>query len=207
MKKHPSSNTIWNELRNKDCTACELHKSAQTVCLLGDGPVPSKGMVIGEGPGWREDNVEIPFSGKSGIFLRRCFKAVGIDPRTIYITNSVACRPPGNRTPTVSEIKVCSGLYLGPQVERVNPSVILLLGNSALRWYLNKKGAITNFEGKIEKRDGIVYVFSRHPSAVLRNDTPDERKTFLDNLRVFKRCLDGDQGNKIKIHWLKTDDE
>lgn len=161
-------------------------------------------MIIGEAPGWREDNVEIPFSGKSGLHLRRTLRDVGVDPRTIFIANAVACRPPSNRAPTRGEIKTCSSLYLDEQVKRVQPRVILILGNSALYWHLGKKGAITRFEGNPQQRDGITFVFSRHPSKILRTDTPQEREIFLKNMFLFKRCLLGEGKAGFKFHWLKT---
>src|ERR1044072_5458818 len=179
-QRHPQSDVIWEEIRDSACKACELHKEAQCVCLLGDGPVPAEGMIIGEAPGYREDDIQIPFAGASGLFLRKKLKEIEIDPRTIYITNVGACRPPGNRQPKSKEIKTCSQLYLLPQVMKVNPRVILLLGNTPLTWAKGKKAAITKAEGSTFTLNGttqlglfdeareITCVPSRHPSAVIR---------------------------------------
>jgi DNA polymerase-1 len=204
MNLHPQAELLWKELRNPNCTACELHCGAQTVCLLGDGPVPCEAAIIGEAPGWREDNVKICFSGRSGLYLRRTLRDVGVDPRVVSIVNVAACRPPNNRTPTRTEIKTCSGLYLDKWIERIRPRVILIVGNSALFWYLGRKGAITRFEGNPEQKNGITYVFSRHPSKVLRTDTPQERKIFLENILLFKRCLMGNSGKKFTLIRLQT---
>jgi len=204
MKRHPQSDIIWEQVRNPQCTGCSLHKEAQCVCLLGDGPVPAEGMIIGEAPGYREDDIQIPFSGKSGVFLRRMLKEIGLDPRTLYITNTVACRPPGNRTPTTKEIKTCSPLYLLKQIEMVKPKAILLLGNTALQFAVGRKASVTKLEGTTILLDncaqlipsiplGIKGVPSRHPSSVIRNEGEKEYpyivQQFKENLLLFKRTI------------------
>src|SRR5947209_17883656 len=129
MNRHLQSELIWFSLRDSNCRSCGLHETAQTICLLGDGPVPCDGMVVGEAPGYREDAIEIPFSGKSGKWMRRQLVQVGLDPRKLFITNVVACRPPQNRTPTKEEARICASLYLNKQLELVKPKAVLLLGN------------------------------------------------------------------------------
>jgi uracil-DNA glycosylase family 4 len=197
MRHNPQSfEQIWKVLRNPNCTNCELCQSAQTVCSLGDGPVPCDAFIIGEAPGFREDDVQIPFSGKSGLFLRRMVKEIGLDPRLIYITNAVACRPPGNRTPTRQEAKICSSLYLRPQVDKVKPKVILLLGNVAIQAITGKKATVTKMEGSTFQWEGITCVPCRHPSSVIRLEEIDEKvynfavQQFKENLMLFKRMLD-----------------
>jgi uracil-DNA glycosylase family 4 len=198
MNHHAESDLkIWQSLRVEDCVQCPLHGEARTVCLLGDGPVPCSGMIVGEAPGYQEDETEIPFSGKSGIFLRKMLKEIGLDPRQLYITNTVACHPPGNRTPKAKEIKTCAPLYLRPQMDLVKPKVILILGNVALQWATGKKGAITKAEGSTFTLDGVTCVPCRHPSSVVRmEDEPNLRKDYLfavqkfrENLLLFKREL------------------
>lgn len=198
MNHHSQSDLrIWQTLRVSDCCQCGLHESAKTVCLLGDGPTPCEAAVVGEAPGGREDEEHVPFCGKSGLFLRRMLKEIGIDPRTLYFTNVAKCRPPANRTPTRKEAQTCSSLYLQRELDIVKPKVILLLGGTALSWALGKKSAITKAEGSTFSLNGFTYVPSRHPSAVMRmKDDPELRKDYLfaqqkfrENLLLFKRTL------------------
>jgi uracil-DNA glycosylase family 4 len=202
LKRHPQSDAIWNTIRNAQCKSCSLHEGAQSVCLLGDGPVPCEAMIVGEAPGYREDEVQVPFSGKSGIFLRKQLKEIGLDPREIFITNVVSCRPPANRTPTRKEAKTCASLYLNKQLELVKPKATLLLGNIALAWALGKKAAITKYEGNTFTLGGqqqdlfgssITCVPSRHPSAVIRLEGEESYdyavQAFKENLLLFKRTL------------------
>lgn len=211
VERNPLSDLIWKDVRNPSCTLCRLHESAQTVCLLGDGPVPCDSMIIGEAPGFREDELEIPFSGKAGKLLRACLKDIGLNPNNIYITNTVACRPPQNRTPGRSEVKICSSNYLVPQIEAVRPKVVLVLGNIALSFVLGKKGTITKAEGNPITKDGIIYVPCRHPSSVARaydeslpGGGPEYKylvTKFKENLLLFKRILEPKEDT---FHYLRV---
>src|SRR5512137_1570400 len=111
---------IWLPIRNANCTLCPLHEEAKTVCLLGDGPVPSKIMLVGEAPGAREDDIERPFAGVAGQYLDRILDEVGLSRADVYITNAAKCRPPQNRTPTPREIKSCQP-YLDRELAVVDP--------------------------------------------------------------------------------------
>ena len=72
--------------------------------VLGEGPIPSKIMFIGEAPGEDEDRRGRPFCGLAGRRLNSLLRAAGINRSEIYITNAVKQRPPFNRKPTVEEI-------------------------------------------------------------------------------------------------------
>lgn len=163
-------------------------------------------MIIGEAPGFREDDTGIPFSGKSGLFLRKMLKEIGLDPRSLFFTNTVACRPPGNRTPTRKESVICSSLYLRPQIALVKPKVILLLGNTALAWAKGKKAAVTKLEGstfKLQQNSestgflgyAVTCVPSRHPSSVIRMEGEEGYdylvQKFKENLLLFRNQLLG----------------
>ena len=62
-------------------------------------------MIIGEGPGYYEDQQGKPFVGKSGQLLNQMLAAIGLDRQNdVYIANIVKCRPPDNRKPTLQEM-------------------------------------------------------------------------------------------------------
>lgn len=178
---------VWAPVRNASCTLCALHEDAKTVCLLGDGPVPAKVMLIGEAPGAREDDIERPFSGVAGQYLDRVLAQSGLSRSEIYITNAVKCRPPQNRTPTPGEIKVCRS-YLERELAIVNPQYLLLLGNAALKAVLNQSGIMSK-RGTITEWQGRQVFCTIHPAAVLRN--PGLENTFTRDLMRFSRLVNG----------------
>lgn len=179
---------VWLPVRNANCELCPLHKEARTVCLLGDGPVPSQIMVVGEAPGSREDDVERPFSGAAGQYLDRILANVGLPRDGLYITNAVRCRPPDNRAPTKSELKACS-TYMARELEIVDPKFVLLLGNSALQALTGKTGIMSR-HGVPQVIGGRTYFPTVHPAAVLRN--PAHEGIFRADLLSFVRLTRGE---------------
>jgi len=178
---------VWLPVREADCVRCNLHRGAKTICLLGDGPVPSKVMLVGEAPGAREDDVERPFSGVAGQYLDRILSEVGLPRDSVYITNAVRCRPPDNRTPTKTELKACS-VFMQRELEIVDPSHILLLGNAALQALTGKTGIMTK-HGISVKIGNRIFFPTVHPAAVLRN--PAHEGIFKADLLAFARLVRG----------------
>ncbi len=86
------------------CLACRLSEGRTTV-VFGSGDPDADLMIVGEGPGQREDEQGLPFVGPSGRLLDELLDEIGLT-RTdgVYICNVVKCRPPGtgNRSRTRS---------------------------------------------------------------------------------------------------------
>jgi DNA polymerase-1 len=198
MLNPQAKSQIWDKLRNPNCTDCVLHKEANTVCLMGDGPVPSKIMLVGEAPGAREDDIERPFSGAAGQYLDRVLKKAGLSRNELFITNSVRCRPPDNRTPTPGEIKAC-GPYLRSEMESVAPDFVLLLGNAALKAVLNESGIMSK-RGTSVVANGRTIFRTIHPAAVLRN--PALENVFLSDLLRFSRMVHGETKTPVTVSKL-----
>lgn len=173
--------------RDPDCTMCKLHKTAEHVCLLGQGPEPCDIMIVGEAPGKREDDSGKPFVGQSGKLLEEVLAGFGISRRRVFITNAVSCRPPDNRTPSKAEIRTCKA-WLDYQVNRVKPKYVLLLGNVPLLSVTGESG-IKKRRGKPFEKDGIIYVPTYHPAFILRD--PRQRTYFESDIRLFQEIING----------------
>lgn len=160
----------WEELENsiKDCQKCKLCKTRKNI-VLGEGNKEAKIMFIGEGPGADEDMHGVPFVGKAGQLMNKAFQGLGIDRSTVYIANIVKCRPPANRVPEEEEAVACLD-YLRSQVMLVKPKIIVLLGSTALKNILGKEYGITASRGKWIEKNGIWYMPTWHPAALLRDE-------------------------------------
>jgi uracil-DNA glycosylase family 4 len=112
-------------------TGCALRETA-TQLVFADGASDARLMVIGEAPGGEEDRVGKPFVGPAGQLLDRMLASIGQDRRTTRIANVVPWRPPGNRTPTDSEIALCLP-FLHRQIALIRPHGLLLLGAVAAK--------------------------------------------------------------------------
>ena len=75
--------------------------------VFNDGDFKSPVMIVGEGPGQKEDNLGKPFVGDAGQLLDKMLNAIGQNRNNTYITNLIFWRPPGNRNPTEEEINLC----------------------------------------------------------------------------------------------------
>lgn len=98
-----------NLVREKclQCDRCSLcHTRTNTVF---SGGVPNtKLMLIGEAPGYYEDQKGEPFVGKAGQLLDKILGCVGFSRyENIYICNTLKCRPPENRDPLPEEKAAC----------------------------------------------------------------------------------------------------
>ena len=85
------------------CTKCPLWES-RTLAVPGDGRYTAKVMIIAEAPGKEEDETGKPFVGAAGRFLNKVLEGTGLDRGDFFITNTVKCRPPKNRTRRTIEV-------------------------------------------------------------------------------------------------------
>lgn len=160
-----------NEIENacRSCKKCSLCNS-RTNIVFGDGVPNEKIMLIGEAPGFNEDQQGKPFVGRSGKLLDDILASVGFfRDKNIYICNTIKCRPPENRNPLPEEKIACRG-FLDKQLELLKPKIIILCGAVAVNSMLDTKLGITKIRG--QWFDGIygakmMPIF--HPSYLLRN--------------------------------------
>ena len=142
-------------------------------------------MLIGEGPGADEDTQGEPFVGRAGQLMNKAFIGLGIKREEVYIANIVKCRPPQNRNPENDEAVACMD-YLRSQVMLVKPKIIVLLGSVALKNILGNEYGITASRGKWIEKNGIIYIPTWHPAALLRDET--KKIDFWKDLKeVIKR--------------------
>lgn len=172
---------------NPICQKCALHtQGCKSGKMPGDGNPQPLILFIAEAPGEVEDRYNRVLVGPTGSLLRATLKELGIDESQCRFTNTVRCRPPGNRTPKANEIKYCRQ-FLEEEIAQTKPKVIVLLGNSPLKAVLGETG-ISAFNGTVIKRDGVTYVPAYHPSFIARNgvqgESLDEWLTALMNAKA-----------------------
>lgn len=173
----------------KSCTKCPLHKS-RNKAVCGEGAISSKLMFIGEAPGLEEDKEGKPFVGEAGKLLTRLIEKMGFNRQEVYITNTVKCHPPSNRTPLEEEVSVCFE-YLRQEIEIISPKVIMALGKVATYVLLGRKGkikdlAISKIRGNVFFYADIPVIPTFHPSYLLRN-RKDKWLTWQDAQEALRR--------------------
>lgn len=149
------------------CTKCPLSGS-RTRTVPGDGSSKARIVLVGEAPGRDEDREGRPFVGAAGRILDRALLSAGMRRSDVYITNTVKCRPPGNRRPSPDETGAC-GAFLTAQVETIGPRVVVAMGQTAVRALLGPGNALSKVRGRWRRRDGVPVLVTYHPAAVLYN--------------------------------------
>jgi DNA polymerase len=150
------------------CTRCRL-AVGRTNVVFGMGNPSADLMFVGEGPGAEEDKQGLPFVGRSGQLLDRLIlEEMGLTRADFYITNTVLCRPPGNRDPQEDEIASCRP-FLEQRIELIRPKVVVTLGNFATKLLLGTTEGITRLRGRSYPFRTGVLIPTFHPSAALRS--------------------------------------
>lgn len=178
----------WEDLEKSilECKKCRLCTN-RTNIVFGQGNKKARLMFIGEGPGADEDKQGIPFVGKAGQLMNNAFQALEINREDVYIANIVKCRPPSNRVPEDDEVQTCLN-YLRNQVILIKPKIIVLLGSTALKNILGKEYGITAVRGNWMEKNGIKYMPTWHPAALLRDE--NKRIEFWQDLKEAKKYID-----------------
>ena len=149
------------------CTKCPLAEG-RTQVVFGVGSPQAELLFVGEGPGREEDLAGEPFVGRSGKLLDRLMaEEIGLTRAECYIANVVKCRPPNNRDPAPKEIAACRP-YLDEQIELIDPSVIVTLGNFSTKLLLESTQGIRALRGQVFERGRARVVPTYHPAYVLR---------------------------------------
>ena len=147
-------------------------------------------MIIGEAPGAEEDQCGEPFVGKAGRLLDEMLRALELDRQSVFITNILKCRPPGNRDPSVEEATQCRS-YLDRQIELVKPKLILAVGRIAAQNLLGSDASLGAMRGELYNVGAakVPTVVTYHPAALLRN--PGWTRATWDDLQLLRQVMDG----------------
>ena len=163
-----------------DCTRCKLSATRKSIVFgVGDPGAPL--MFVGEAPGEQEDLRGEPFVGRAGELLDRMIEAMGWTRDTVYITNTLHCRPPGNRTPQPDELAACAP-FLTAKLQSIAPRIIVALGRPAANQLLGRDAPISALRGKFHERHGARVMPTFHPAYLLRE--PDRKRDAWDDLKL-----------------------
>jgi uracil-DNA glycosylase family 4 len=165
------------------CTRCDLHQS-RTQAVCGVGNLAADILVIGEAPGADEDRQGEPFVGPAGQLLTQMLRAIGLNRETVFIANTLKCRPPENRDPAAAEVESCLP-FLQRQIQLVQPKLILVVGRIAAHNLLNVDAPIGKLRGQVHHygEQQIPVVVTYHPAYLLRSPA-QKRESWADLLLV-----------------------
>jgi uracil-DNA glycosylase len=180
----------WSELEKQvvNCVLCDLHKT-RTKVVFGVGNKKAKIMFIGEAPGANEDLQGEPFVGRAGMLLNSMLQSIGLKREDVYIANILKCRPPNNRDPEPSEVKLCTP-YLQQQIALIQPKVLVAVGRIAAQFLLDTTESMSKLRGRTYQygSQNIPLLITYHPAYLLRS--PSEKKKAYGDFLMIKNMVD-----------------
>ena len=148
-------------------------------------------MIIGEGPGEKEDKSGKPFVGDAGQLLDKMINAINLNREKVYITNVVNYRPPNNRKPEFDEI-IRYSKFLREHISIINPKILVLMGSTAMESLLGNKIKISKERGSwkevIINNKTYLTMITFHPAYLLRQ--ADQKKYSWADLKEIRKKID-----------------
>jgi DNA polymerase len=185
----PAGSLDWSQLQQRvaRCVQCRLHET-RTQTVFGVGDRQADLMIVGEAPGQEEDRRGEPFVGRAGKLLDQMLHAIGLGRDTVFIANTLKCRPPNNRDPADDEVRACRP-YLDRQIELLQPRIVLAVGRVAAQKLLSTDAPLGRLRGKQHfLKDGTLpLVVTYHPAYLLRS--PSQKRKAWQDLCVVRDLL------------------
>ena len=187
----------------KDCQKCKLGETRINL-VFGAGNPKAELMFVGEGPGFDEDRLGIPFVGKAGQLLTKIIESIGLTREKVYISNIVKCHPMidphhpemrGNdRPPAQDEVAQCLPILL-KQIGIIKPKIICTLGSPATKALLNLSEGIGKVRGKFYDfyppyggfGKPIKVIPTYHPAYLLRD--PKKKSEVWEDMKKIKEAM------------------
>ena len=169
---------------------CDLKENANQI-VFSDGALNSSLMIVGEGPGQKEDELGKPFVGDAGQLLNKMLNAIDIKRESVYITNVVNYRPPNNRKPEPAEINRYSE-FLREHISIIDPKILILMGSTAMEALFGSKIKISKERGAwkeiIINNKTYLTMITFHPAYLLRQ--ADQKKYSWADLKKIRKKID-----------------
>ncbi len=162
--------------RIKSCRRCQDHGYIRVAQPIVSGRHSDRILVIGQAPGHRSVENNLPFSGPGGRILQKWLEQAGFPAGYLhnhtYLSSLTRCDPGpnprgnGDRRPSPQEIALCKP-FLEAELRLLRPTVVLLVGTMAIEAFFGKVH-LEEVIGTYQERDGMLFLPLPHPSGVSR---------------------------------------
>ena len=195
FKSKPTIEIVSSKLNHlqekiKNISNCELKNNAKQI-VFSDGNFKNSIMIVGEGPGHKEDELGKPFVGDAGQLLNKMLDAINLKRENVYITNVVNYRPPNNRKPEPAEI-IRYSEFLREHISIIEPKILILMGSTAMEALFGSKIKISKERGAwkeiIINNKTYLTIITFHPAYLLRQ--ADQKKYSWADLKKIRKKID-----------------
>ncbi|MGE5618517.1 MAG: uracil-DNA glycosylase [Sphingomonadaceae bacterium] len=176
----------------EECKTCPLAETSEKV-VFGEGDPTSPFVIVGEGPGEREEMEGRPFVGRAGQLLDKLLAAADLDRREIWLTNVLKRRASKtvdgkikNRLPRADELTYYKEM-LDRELKIISPKLILCLGNLAANVLIHRGFRMTQEHGQwFSGPSGKKLIATYHPAYILRLEGSDYDVVLRQAIEDFK---------------------
>lgn len=168
------------------CTLCSLHKNRNLI-VFGEGNEAADLMLVGESPGYHEDQLGRPFIGPAGKLLGKMLLAIQQKREAVYLANIIKCRPPANRFPSDDEADCCLPI-LRWQVHLVKPQIIVCFGELASRYVISKDFHLSAGRGQWVHKGDYSIMPTFHPTTLLKD--PSKKGLAWEDFKLIRDKLE-----------------
>lgn len=208
---------IWEKLRppeilknlnlagNQQISFCPVEEPhARTRChfMMGDGPVPARGMVVMDGPSGFEESAKQPILND---YLVKMLQDTGVELSEIYHTYATKCAvPKAERERFMEKTYKAYHDTLMEEIRAVKPKAVLLVGNIPMLSVLKMTG-ITKKRGTEVYNEELDCWFICTVSPFYVQNNPNFQQQFMSDLQKLKRRMDGEAVNEdCEVVWCDT---
>ncbi len=180
--------TTLEELQGRisGCQRCAIGNRRRNL-VFGEGNPAADIVLVGEAPGFHEDEQGLPFVGEAGRLLTKILASIQLQRSEVYICNLLKCRPDNNRDPLPDEVANCLP-YLEKQLALIQPAFILCLGRSSAQTLLQSQASLSQLRGKVHPWRGSRLIVTYHPAALLR--FPKFKHETWQDVQLLRRLYD-----------------
>ncbi|HOT98260.1 MAG TPA: uracil-DNA glycosylase [bacterium] len=168
------------------CLNCAIGHQRKHL-VFGTGNPAADIVLVGEAPGYNEDQQGEPFVGEAGQLLNKILAAIRLERSEVYICNLLKCRPTNNRDPLPDEVQNCLP-YLEKQLELIQPAFILCLGRFAAQTLLQSTAPLSQLRSQVHAWHGVKLLVTYHPAALLRY--PKFKAETWRDVQMLRRLYD-----------------
>ena len=177
----------------QQCNKCSLHKTRKQA-ITGRGNPSAELMLVLLAPDAIDDKAAEICSGDANALLEKMLAAIDVCIADVYITSLLKCCVTATHTVSTTELHHCNH-YLKQQIHLVQPKLLLVLGETAVRCLLQKNlsldelRAASNTSALAEQFESVPLYVSYSPQELLQQ--PDNKRSAWSDLQNVQKILHG----------------
>ena len=179
----------WPQLETaiQQCEQCQL-SATRKQAIAGRGNQSAELMFVLLAPNSSDDEAGTICSGEANDLFSKMLAAINVPIEDVYITSLLKCKVPAKHTVSPQEIKQCH-IYLKQQIQLIQPKLLIVLGETAIRCLLQKNLSLDDFRAmNADSQNQIesVPLFVSYSPQELLQQAENKRKAWADLQQLQK---------------------